>query len=231
MAAERKIWLTALLFFVVYGGLVVLAYPVVSPDVVTRYAPMADEIARRNYAFGFHPRFGVLFSSLSGLVAACGVRGDYACQVVSVLLLSLSVVPLWHLVRTLLGETVAWWTVPLVLLCDDFARYAADGLRDTGKCLAFALLGWGAVSGRARWVALGLFVLATLVSYGYAVAAVLLFAWCLWCAFRRPLSWFAFVAPLGAFILATALQVVMVQAYTGHWVPQPHFIRFLGGWL
>lgn len=231
MTAERRIWLAAFGFFVVYGGVVLLVYPVFSPDVVTRYAPMADEIARGNYALGFHPRFGVLFSCLSGLVAACGVRGDHACQLVSVLLLSLSAVPLWHLVRALFGETVAWGTVPLVLLCDDFARYAADGLRDTGKCLAFALLGWGAVSGRARWFALGLFVLATLVSYGYAVAAALLFAWCLWCAFRRPLMWRAFAAPLGAFVLATALQVAMVHAYTGHWVPQPHFIRLLGGWL
>lgn len=231
MTAERKIWLVSLAFFAVYSGLVLLVYPAFSPDVVTRYAPMADEIARGNWALGFHPRFGVLFQSLAGMVTACGIRGDRACQVASILLLSLSAVPIWHLVRKLFGEVAAWWTVALVLLCDDFARYAVDGLRDTGKCLAFALLGWGAVSGRARWFALGLFVLATLVSYGYAVAAVLLLGWCLWNGFRRPLSWSGLIAPVGAFALATALQMLMVHAYTGHWVPQPHFIRIVEGWL
>ncbi len=231
MTAERKIWLVSLAFFAAYSGLVLFVYPAFSPDVVTRYAPMADELARGNWMLGFHPRFGVLFSTLTGLVAACGIRGDHACQIVSILFLSLSAVPIWHLARKLFGETVAWWTVALVLLCDDFARYAADGLRDTGKCLAFALLGWGAVSGRARWFALGLFVLATLVSYGYAVAVVLLFGWCLLRAFCRPFSWGGFAAPIGAFAVATALQIMMVHAYTGHWVPQPHFIRLLGGWL
>lgn len=49
MTPERKIWFVALGFFVVYGGLALFCYPVVSSDVVTRYVPMADEIARGAY--------------------------------------------------------------------------------------------------------------------------------------------------------------------------------------
>ena len=229
MKSEMKIWLVALGFVALYGGIVVWAYPLFSSDVACRYAPMADEFARGNWELAFHPRFGVFFQCVAGLIACLGIRGDHACQLASVLLLGLSAVPIWYLARKLFGERAAWWSVALVLLCDDFARYAADGLRDTGKCLAFALLGWGMVSRRSHWFACGLFVLATLVSYGYAVAAVAVLGWCMTClVHRRPGS---MVLPVLAFVLATLADAYMVHAYTGHWLPAPHFIKILGEWL
>ena len=66
MKSEMKIWLVALGFVALYGGIVVWAYPLFSSDVACRYAPMADEFARGNWELAFHPRFGVLFQVLAG---------------------------------------------------------------------------------------------------------------------------------------------------------------------
>ena len=229
MKGEQKIWLAALGFVALYGGIVVWAYPLFSPDVACRYAPMADEFARGNWELAFHPRFGVFFQCVSGLIACLGVRGDHACQLASTLLLGLSAVPIWHLVRKLFGETAAWWTVALVLLCDDFARYAADGLRDTGKCLAYALLGWGVVSRRSLWFACGVFVLTTLVSYGFAISCAVMGGWMLWWILRK--DWCKLVLPIVAFAAATFLVSLPVHSFTGHWLPNPSFIKVFGRWL
>lgn len=217
-------------YAVVMSALICLCFPSMISDVTFRYAPMADAFARGEWSLAFHPRFGVLFQCLTGtLVYLTGLRGDWACQTIATLLLSLSAIPLWLIARRLFGEKVAWWTVVAYLLCPEFLYWAMHGLRDTGKCLAFALIGLGVVENRSRWLGLGVFILVSLVSYGFALGTAFVFGWCVYALWRR--QWAQIVWPLVGWALGVAAVTIMVHAFTGHWVPAPHFIRYVGGWL
>lgn len=228
----RKIWLFAICHWVVVATLCCLFYPLTLSDSIARYAPMADHFARGEWAFAFHPRFGVLFQVLAGVVVKLtGLGGDNAVQVVSIGFLSFSAVPLWFVVRRLFDERIAWWAVALMLVSDDLSRHALDGLRDTGKCLGFALLGLGAVRKAPAWYALGLFVLVTLVSYGFAVASALVFGWCAyWCMAKHenPGVW-TFAVPVIGWLAGTAAVAAVTHEFTGYWLPSPHYIKIFGG--
>ena len=224
------IWIVSASYFVAFSALTCWLYPCMSSDTIFRYAPMADAFARGEWNLAFHPRFGVLFQCVAGSISwLTGLSGDCACQVAATGFLALAAVPLWFLARELFGERVAWWSVAALLVCDDFTRYAMDGLRDVGKCLAFALLGLGAVKERPCWFALGLVVLVSLVSYGFVVGSVLLFGWCVLAIMRRRPG--LAVLPVVGWTVATAAVTVMVHAFTGHWLPVPHFIKVVGAWL
>lgn len=235
----RLVWTAALAYWAVLSLLCVWLYPVMMSDSITRYAPMADAFARGDWAQAFHPRFGVIFQVLSGSVAwLTGLSGEKAIQVVAAGMLALSGVPLFFMAKRLFGARVAWWTLALLFVADDLARHAMDGLRDPGKCLVFALLGHGVVARRPLSFAAGLFVFISLFSYGFAVASVLVFAWCVVaaaCAVRgRDLGMRvapALALPALGWALGTAAVTVLTHAYTGHWLPAPHYIKFLGGWL
>lgn len=235
----RRVWLAAIAYWAVLSLACAWLYPVLMKDSITRYAPMADAFARGDWTLAFHPRFGVLFQVLSGSVAwLSGLSGEKAVQVVAAGMLALSGVPLFFMVKRLLGSRVAWWSLALLFVADDLVRYAMDGLRDPGKCLVFALLGYGAVARRPSAFAAGLFVFVTLFAYGFAVSSVLLFAWCavvVACAARgRDLGMPAARAvalPVVGWSLGVAAVTVMVHAYTGHWLPAPHYVKVLGGLL
>ena len=233
-AESKKVWLLAICYWIVVSLLCCLLYPVTISDTCARYAPMADYFARGEWEFAFHPRFGVIFQVLSGSVVKClGVSGDCATQIVSIGFYAFATVPLWFVVRALFDSRTAWWTIALVLVFEDMTRYAFDGLRDSGKFLGFALLALGAVRRESKWYALGLFLLVTLASYCFAVSAVLLLGWCLFAprgesAISRIKT---MVMPVGAFLLASAIVIVMTHSFTGHWLPSPHYIRILGRWL
>ena len=225
----KKIWFVAFAYWVGVSLLTCWLYPCMLSDVISRYAPMADAFARGDWAYAFHPRFGVLFQCISGSLAWLGLKGDCACQVTAILFLSLAAVPLWCLARKLFDEEIAWWSVAMLLVCENFFANAMDGLRDDGKCLAFALIAWGAVSARTRWIGLGLFVLTSLVSYGFALGTSILFVWwVLQFATREPRR---LVLPTLGWGLGTAAVTVMVHAFTKHWLPAPHFIKYVGDWL
>jgi hypothetical protein len=199
-------------------------------DSAARYAPMADAFAAGDWRMAFHPRFGVLFQVLSGSVAAMmGIDGDRSLQIVAFGLLSLSLVPIWFLSKRIFGERVAWLSVLLVFFGDDFFRYSLDGLRDSGKCLGFALLGLGVVERKGHWFGLGLFVLISLASYCFAVGMLFLSGWCVYALLRR--EWRMVLWPVAGAALGTLAVTAMVHAYTGHLLPAPHFIRCLGEWL
>lgn len=230
MTETQKIWLTAIGYWIAVSLLCCLLYPLMMSDSTARYAPMADHFACGDWNLAFHPRFGVLFQVVSGAICMLpGIGGDRAVQIAAIGLLALSAVPLFFLVRELFGVRVAWWSVALLLVADDFTRNAFDGLRESGKCLGFALLGYGAVARKSGRYALGVFVLATLTSYGFAVASALVFGWTAYFAFRR--EWRQLVLPALGWVLGTAAVVALTHAYTGHWLPSPHYIKFLGGWL
>lgn len=226
----EKVWLVSILYWIVFGLLCVLLYPTTIADTMQRYAPMANAFARGDWHYAFHPRFGVLFQVLAGTVTwLTGLDGAWSVQVVAVGFIALAGPPLWLAVRRFFGERIAWWALALMFVTDDIARYAMDGLRDSGKCLAFALLGWGYVACRPVVLGLGLFVLVTVVSYGFAIGGFFLFAWCVSAVVRR--RWCDVLSPVLGWSLGTLAVTWMVYAYTGYWLPVPHVIKFVEAWL
>ncbi len=230
MRRFNKIWLLSFGLWILFSFLACHFYPVMMSDSAARYAPMADAFAAGDWRMAFHPRFGVMFQVLSGSVAAMmGIDGDRSLQIVAFGLLSLSLVPIWFLSKRIFGERVAWLSVLLVFFGDDFFRYSLDGLRDSGKCLGFALLGLGVVERKGHWFGIGLFVLISLASYCFAVGMLFLSGWCVYALLRR--EWRMLLWPVAGAALGTLAVTAMVHAYTGHWLPAPHFIRCLGDWL
>jgi hypothetical protein len=225
-----NVWLLSFLLWLLFSFLSCLFYPVMMSDSIARYAPMAEAFAHKDWNLAFHPRFGVLFQVLSGsIVAIIGLDGARALQIVSFGLQALSIVPIWCISKKIFGSYVAWCAAFLVFFGDDFFRYSLDGLRDSAKCLGFALLGLGIAERKSLWYGLGLFVLISLASYCFAVGTVFLIAWCVYACFQRDVK--IIVWPLVCWFLATLSVTVMVYAYTGHLLPAPHYIRFLGRWL
>ena len=84
MTETKRVWLTVLAWWLAFGLLCTLLYPVTMSDSITRYAPMADAFAREDWRQVFHPRFGVLFEVLSGgLSWLTGLEGAKSVQVAS----------------------------------------------------------------------------------------------------------------------------------------------------
>lgn len=226
MRGEKRVWGVAIPGWVLLSALCWWLYPPTMSDTMSRYAPMADAFARGEWYLAFHPRFGVLFQCVSGSLAFLGLPGDVACQATAIGMLIVSAVFMWKVADRLFGLEAAWWTFGIVVLCDFFLNNSMDGLRESGKCLSLAFVAWGVVSGRSRWVGAGVFVLITIVSYGFAVATALLGTWAVW-VFARGLSWRKLVWPGTGWSAGTVVCSLMVHAYTGYWLPVPHFIRFL----
>jgi hypothetical protein len=230
MSKVKSVWIVAVCFWIFFSLISCVTYPVMMSDSVARYAPMAEAFAEGDWNLAFHPRFGVLFQVLSGcVVKVTGLDGARSLQIVGFGFLSLSVVPIWCITRRLFGVRVAWLSVILVFFGDDFFRYALDGLRDSGKCLAFALLGLGVVERNSLWYGIGLFILISLASYCFAVGTVFLFVWCVYACIRS--NWRIVVLPVLCWLAATVSVTVMVHSYTGHWLPAPNYIRYIGHWL
>ena len=229
---NAKIWVVALGYWVIFGILCTVLYPVVMSDVITRYAPMAEYFATGDFKMAFHPRFGVIFQVLSGaLVWATGMGGDKATQIVAIGFVALSAVPIFYLMKKLFDIRIAWWSVALLLICDHCTDLGMAGFRDSGKCLALALLAYGAVMNRPFWYGVGLFILCTLVSYGFAAAGFLLLLWWVYCLLTDWRLVLRLISPTIMFLLGTLAVTYMTHCYTGHWLPTSNFIKVFGGWL
>lgn len=227
---KKRLWLVAAAYWLVMSALVCTIYPSTISDTMARYAPMADAFARGEWRYAFHPRFGVIFQIMAGSLARLtGLRGDMACQSTALFFLALSIIPMGLLAKRLFGERIAWLVVVAILVSDEFTRLSYHGLRDTGKCLAFALIGWSMVEECDGWLGVGLFVLSSLVSYGFALGAALFGFWFLLSVSKH--RYMQLIFPFGGWLFGTLVVTVMVYAYTGHWVPAPHFIRYVGEWL
>ena len=229
-------WLTALGYWLAAGLLCLLVDPALRSDTLTRYAPMADAFARGDWFYAFHPRFGVLFQVVSGTLAfLLGIDGARATPIAAFLFLSLAAVAVWSFVRRLWDGRTAWYAFLFVLVSEITFRYSLNGLRESVKCLGFALVALGVVSQRSRWFGLGLFVLITGFSYCFAIASVFVFAWCVYYLLRR--EWRKLPLAIGGWLVGTGAVTFMIHAYTGYWLPMPHFfwmsmphfVKHLGG--
>lgn len=222
------VWWVVAAYWLVASVLSYLAYPVLMSDTMARYAPMADAFARCDWFHAFHPRFGVLFPVLAGSIARLpGIDGSQSVQIAAFLMHALAAVPVWYVSRRLFGRAVAWWAMALFLVNADLCVYCMDGLRESAKSLGFALIALGVCDRRSALFGLGLFVIVTSFSYCFAVASVLLVAWCVYFAANR--EWRRIPLAVAGWLLGSAAATYMVHAYTGHWLPAPQFIGFLGG--
>ena len=224
MSQLQKVWLLALVFFVALSTVCCLWSPATAADMVIRYAPMADAFARGEWYYAYHPRFGVLFMTLSGSVAwLTGLDGIHACQISAILLLSLSAVPVWCLTRAVFDECAAWVAAVMTLVATEVFVYAIDGLRDTGRTLGMALCAFAFVRNRSWAMALGLLVLSTLRTDLMSVSGVLLGVWWLWKLYRR--EWKSLLLPTIAWSLGIFLMCALNHAYTGSWLPVGKMVK------
>ena len=192
MTQLKKVWLAALAFWLGLSAICILWCPATAADMCMRYAGMADAFARGDWQYAFHPRFGVLFPTLSGVFAwLLPIDGVQATQIAGTLLWVATAYLAWLLASRLFDEKAGLFAAILVFISPELSNYAMDGLREGGK--AFALLAcatvFADVRGAAWWGALGTFVLVTLRVDSIVLGALMPFAFLI-CALvrRRPLQ-------------------------------------------
>ena len=116
-------------------------------DVATRYAPLAEEFAKSNFQNAFHPRFGIFFSGLAGMIVyLTELDGFRACQAAAIILYLLAAFPVYWLTCRIWNKRVATYNVVLYLMYSHLLRLAWEGLRDTGKTLGFMLMSYGIIT-------------------------------------------------------------------------------------
>ncbi|MBQ7732016.1 MAG: glycosyltransferase family 39 protein [Lentisphaeria bacterium] len=125
----------------------VCLFPIPGNDMASRYAPMTEAFAAGDWRVAFHPRFGMLFSAVTGTVCRLtGLNGFRSCQAVSLVFFLLAVFPLWRIFKRIWGERVAATGCFLYLMCSFLTRYAYYGLRETWKTFGIALGVWGVMA-------------------------------------------------------------------------------------
>jgi len=109
-------------------------------DTANRYAPMAEFFAKGDWDFAFHPRIAPLFPVISGLTALVfQVSGFTACKIAGALMLSLSIFPLWGLLKALYNQTVAEIGVVMLMVCSHLLRMGYSGLRESTSVFCLLL--------------------------------------------------------------------------------------------
>lgn len=224
MSQLQKVWLLALGFWLVLSVVCCLWSPATAADMVIRYAPMSDAFARGDWNLAYHPRFGVLFMTLSGSVAwLTGLDGIRSCQITALGLLAFSIVPVWCAVKALFDERAAWIAAVMVLVATEVFVYAIDGLRDTGRTLGLALCMFAFVRNRLWALGLGLLVLSTLRTDLLSVSGVILGGWWLWKLYLR--EWRSLALPTVGWLLGVFLMCALNHAYTGSWLPVSKMVK------
>ena len=224
MSSLSKVWLLAVGYWLVVSFVCCLWSPATAADMVIRYAPMADAFARGEWTLAYHPRFGVLFMTLSGSFAwLTGLDGIRACQVTALGLLAFSIVPVWCAVKALFDERAAWIAAVMVLVATEVFVYAIEGLRDTGRTLGLALCMFAFVRNRSWALGLGLLVFSTLRTDLLSVSGIILGVWWLWKLYRR--EWRSLALPTAGWLLGVFLMCALNHAYTGSWMPVGKMVK------
>lgn len=225
-----SIWIVASVFWLTATALFTGFYPVWMPDVVVRYGPMADAFAAGDWEMAFHPRFGVLFQVLTGIVRKVTFfDGLQSCQCVAAAFWAYSVIPLWAISKRMFGHRAAILCAAFLLIAPRPFGLALDGLRDDGRLLAMLLCALAFIDGRSICMAAGAFILLTLRVDCYFIGSVMIAIWICRAVMKR--EWTSVVAPVIVWLVGTAAIVTMIHHYTGHWVPAVQLIKYVGGWL
>lgn len=211
-------------FFVMLSAVCCLWSPATAADMVIRYAPMSDAFARGEWQYAYHPRFGVLFMTLSGSIAwLTGLDGIRACQVTGIGLLAFCTVPVWCATKALFDERSAWIAAVMTLFATETFVYAIDGLRDCGRTLGLALCLLSFVRARSWPMALGLFLLVTLRTDLLVITGTLLLVW--WMIEIRKREWSGLFLPTASWLGGVFLMCLMTWSQTGYWLPGAQLVK------
>ena len=138
---EYRVFIWLVFALVVLTDLaMVWLFSVPGNDMAGRYAPMADAFAAGDWRVAFHPRFGLLFSAVTGGISyLTGLNGFRSCQIAAMIFFWLTAFPLWSIYRRIWDERVAAAGCLLYLLSSFLTRYAYFGLRESWKAFGIAL--------------------------------------------------------------------------------------------
>ena len=129
-------------FFVMIAAadiVMIRLFPFPGNDMAARYAPMTEAFAAGDWQVAFHPRFGMLFSALTGSISyLTGLNGFRSCQIAALMFFLLTVFPLWSIFRRLWDERIAAAGCLLYLMCSFLTRYVYFGLRENWKAFGIA---------------------------------------------------------------------------------------------
>lgn len=205
------------------------------PDVVIRYAPMSEAIARADWKVAFHPRVPPLLPLAGGAVVwLSGCSGFTAVQLISALCFILGVIPLYLMMRQVYNERTAVIACCLYLFCSYLLRLASSGLRENAKCLALLCATWALLQiwkerRRLRnYLLLGIFCggLTLIRDDSVSLAMGLLTIALILEILRHQLPWRSFTAGLAMLVLLIPL---LIQNYhsSGYPVPSVRFAKIM----
>lgn len=136
---NRNLILFLLALVAISDIVMIWLFPFPGNDMASRYAPMTEAFAAGDWQVAFHPRFGMLFSALTGAISwLTGLNGVRSCQVAALFFFWLTVLPLWGIFRRLWDERVAAAGCLLYLLSSFLTRYIYFGLRENWKTFGVA---------------------------------------------------------------------------------------------
>ena len=216
----------------VVAAVVSVVWPMAALDTFSRYAPMAEAFARGDWKEALHPRFGLLFPLLAGLVSKLGLDGYRACTLVSTLAWGVAMVPLFRMTRRTFGMAAAVFAVVLYAICPQTLVWAFKGFRDSFRLLGVLLMVSGAVGRlkdeRAGFAEAAAGAAVLILSRGDAVLQAA-FLWLV----------FAFVDRfrLKTWILAGTTALVLqapcwlVWSWTGSWLPAYEAVWMFRRWF
>lgn len=218
------VYCLALLVAVIVLPVAVL-HPLADYDTLVRYAPMAEAFSRGVWADAFHPRFGVLYPVLTGVVCLItGLDGLSSCVAVSCLFWTACIIPLYYIARQIFGRDVAYVTVVFYIICPLPLQWAFMGLREPIRMFGILLSIWAVLidqSGRtvpkAACICIfsaGLAILSLIKVDGLPLAFVL-WAVALFFGCRGKMV----LVPLGSLLLAVQFPCLLIWSRTGYWLP------------
>lgn len=133
----------------VVAVMVAILCPIAALDTFSRYAVMAEAFAAGNWKEAFHPRFGVGFPVLSGMLCRLtGMDGYRCCTAVSTLVWAIGLIPVFRLTRRIFGETAAWFAVILYAFCPQTLIWGLKGFRDSFRVAGILFFVAGIVARR-----------------------------------------------------------------------------------
>ncbi len=242
---ENLSWVVMLAAFVWIVSLLV-CFTYIRPsstDMVVRYAPMAESFAVGDWRLSFHPRFGVQFPVVCGLVVwLTGLPGWRACQLVALTWWAFSAVPLWMIARQIYGRVAAWFAFVIYVLNADLFRLAVEGWRDDCRILpillaTFSFLRLFSKADEHRFpldallASVAVLLMVTLRVDCVLIGSFFFVVFATWCLVRGRIA--AAIVSGSGWTVGMVLQCWMVHAYTGWWLPVPQLIpvaeRMLGG--
>ncbi len=201
-------------------------FPLFATDAACRYAPMAEAFAEGNWSEAFHPRFGVGFPVIAGLIRfVTRCDGYSACAAASTLAWAFCAWPVYGIASRIWDRRVAWFAVILYVLCPQPLVWALKGLREPFKMLGVIMMADAIFSARSQsWraaakAAVALCLLFMFKCDAIALGGVLAFVFALLDGFR----WRTLVVALSG-ALALQPMCALVYSWTGYWLPAPHYV-------